>query len=126
MFGTKYTKEISAYVEKQREEREQVRQRLQKELDARMQQIVTAYLWFEYPDIEHAELVPASVALAALVRKQAFFNLMLPGDLSESEQYNLLRYLWESVDGTEFIHDDESFFEQGTHTLDYLERVDDD
>lgn len=106
---------------KKQEERRQLVLEEQERLDAQLQEMTNDWLVDMYPGIERVEKQPAIVELAGFIRKLAFGKLMLPAGLSEQQQKDLLKYLYEEVDGTHFEHMDPDYWQEGTHSLEYLE-----
>jgi hypothetical protein len=103
---------------------EQLASEQQARFDAKMQEIASDFLIEKYPRLEQAELAPACITLAGLVRKLAIAELMLPVSLSRVQQWKLLDHLCDMAEADEFTHVDS--WEEGMHTLYYLGEEDDD
>lgn len=62
----------------------------------------------------------AVVVLAALTRVQATAEISVPSNLSREEVDELLQFLYEETPGEDFVDEDADFWEEGTHTFEYL------
>lgn len=62
----------------------------------------------------------AVVTLAALTRVQAIAVVKVPANLSGQDRESLLQFLYEETSGEDFIDEDYDFWEEGSHTLEYL------
>lgn len=83
-----------------------------------MQTIANLYFAIRRGD---KNLVPANVTLAAITRTTTpTIRIMIPPDVSEVDLQSLAQYLYEWADGGEFTVDDTDFFEEGTHTIEYV------
>lgn len=102
----------------------EARRTQQARLDQQMQEMVDSWLAGELGspisgNTEFQERVPAIIELAGLVRVLAISKVMVPPGLPEHLRNDLLKFLYEEVDGEHFVHQDTEYWEAGTHQLDY-------
>ncbi len=66
-------------------------------------------------------VVPAYIQIAATTRVTVTVRVMVPPSMPEWRQEELLHDIYEAMDGSEIVDPDVDYFEEGTHTLNYIE-----
>lgn len=93
---------------------------IQEELNKQAQESVDEYL--KLMGIPNGtKKVSATCSLAGLIRVLATVKIMLPQGLTEGQLYELSSMLYEDVDGEFFTEEDDTFWSEGTHAIDYDE-----